>query len=47
MKPNIHPEYNETVIKCACGNEIKTRSTVKDLRVYEAAQDSGQHRTRG
>ncbi|MBP7604201.1 MAG: 50S ribosomal protein L31 [Spirochaetes bacterium] len=33
MKPNIHPEYKETVIKCACGNEIKTRSTVKDLRV--------------
>ena len=26
MKPNIHPEYKETVIKCACGNEIKTRS---------------------
>jgi large subunit ribosomal protein L31 len=33
MKPNIHPEYVETVIKCACGNEIKTRSTVKDLHV--------------
>ncbi|MCU0845567.1 MAG: 50S ribosomal protein L31, partial [Spirochaetes bacterium] len=33
MKPNIHPEYKETVVKCACGNEIKTRSTSKDLRV--------------
>lgn len=33
MKPSIHPEYNETVIKCACGNEIKTRSTAKDLHV--------------
>ncbi|HNR90392.1 MAG TPA: 50S ribosomal protein L31 [Spirochaetota bacterium] len=33
MKPDIHPEYVDTVIKCACGNEIKTRSTAKDLRV--------------
>ncbi len=33
MKPNIHPKYEETVIKCACGNEIKTRSTVPDLHV--------------
>ena len=33
MKPKIHPQYDETVIKCACGAEIKTRSTAKDLRV--------------
>jgi large subunit ribosomal protein L31 len=33
MKPKIHPEYKDTVIKCACGNEIKTKSTAKDLRV--------------
>jgi len=33
MKPNIHPKYTDTVIKCACGNEIKTKSTAKDLRV--------------
>ena len=33
MKPNIHPEYVDTVVKCACGNEIKTKSTVKDLHV--------------
>jgi large subunit ribosomal protein L31 len=33
MKANIHPEYKDTVIKCACGNEIKTKSTSKDLRV--------------
>jgi len=31
MKSGIHPKYEETVIKCACGNEIKTRSTVKDF----------------
>ncbi len=33
MKPDIHPKYYETTIKCACGNEIPTRSTVKDLHV--------------
>ena len=33
MKEGLHPNYEETVIKCACGNEIKTRSTKKDIRV--------------
>jgi len=33
MKPEIHPSYEDTVIKCACGHELKTRSTVKDLHV--------------
>jgi large subunit ribosomal protein L31 len=33
MKEKIHPKYVDTVIKCACGNEIPTRSTVKDLHV--------------
>ena len=27
MKNGIHPEYKETVIKCACGAESVTRST--------------------
>ena len=27
MKEGIHPEYNETVIKCACGETVTTRST--------------------
>jgi large subunit ribosomal protein L31 len=31
MKKGIHPEYHETTIKCACGNEIVTRSTIKDI----------------
>ncbi len=30
MKPDIHPEYNDIVIKCACGATIETRST-KDV----------------
>ena len=33
MKPEIHPEYIETTISCACGNTYATRSTVPDLRV--------------
>ncbi len=33
MKAEIHPEYYETTIKCACGNEISVRSTVKDQHV--------------
>jgi large subunit ribosomal protein L31 len=33
MKKGIHPEYFETTITCACGNVIKTRSTVKDIKV--------------
>lgn len=30
---NIHPDYQETPITCACGNVIHTRSTKKDIRV--------------
>ena len=33
MKPDIHPDYIETTISCACGNSYATRSTVPDLRV--------------
>ena len=33
MKEGIHPNYEETTIRCACGNVIKTRSTQKDIRV--------------
>ena len=33
MKKDIHPEYTETTITCACGNVIKTRSTVKDQQI--------------
>ena len=33
MKPDIHPEYIETTISCACGNTYETRSTVPGLRV--------------
>ncbi len=33
MKKDIHPKYQETSITCACGNVIKTKSTVKDIHV--------------
>ena len=33
MKDGIHPEYYETTVRCACGNEVQTRTTMKDLHV--------------
>ena len=27
MKKDVHPKYTEATVKCACGNEFKTRST--------------------
>ena len=33
MKKKIHPKYEESIIKCACGNEIKTKSTAKNITV--------------
>ncbi len=33
MKPDIHPKYEATTIKCACGSEFATRSTAQGLHV--------------
>ena len=33
MKPDIHPEYSETTVTCACGETFQTRSTAKDIHV--------------
>ncbi len=33
MKEGIHPNYQQTTIRCACGNIIETGSTKKDIRV--------------
>ena len=33
MKKEIHPKYVDTTVTCSCGNVIKTRSTVENLRV--------------
>ena len=33
MKKDIHPNYEQTTITCACGNVIETGSTKKNIRV--------------
>ena len=38
MKKDIHPKYEDATITCACGNIIKTRSTVKDIKVEICSQ---------
>jgi large subunit ribosomal protein L31 len=38
MKKDIHPEYQEAVVICACGNTFKTRSTKQEIRVEICSQ---------
>lgn len=33
MKADIHPDYKETTIHCACGASYRTSSTRRDLKV--------------
>jgi large subunit ribosomal protein L31 len=33
MKKNLHPEYHEVLVHCACGMTWTTRSTKKELRI--------------
>jgi large subunit ribosomal protein L31 len=33
MKTNIHPEYKQARVLCACGSAIETRSTRGDFHV--------------
>ena len=33
MKPDIHPQYLQTKVRCACGNEFVTGSTKESIRV--------------
>ncbi len=33
MRAEIHPEYEQTTITCACGEVIHTHSTKKNIRV--------------
>ena len=33
MKADIHPDYHESDIVCACGAVYHTRSTKKDIRI--------------
>jgi large subunit ribosomal protein L31 len=33
VKPNIHPEYNEITVHCACGASWQTRTTAKEMHL--------------
>jgi large subunit ribosomal protein L31 len=38
MKADIHPNYEQATIKCACGNTIEVGSTKKDISVEICSQ---------
>ena len=38
MKADIHPNYEASIITCACGNVIHTRATKKLVRVEICSQ---------
>ncbi|MDP2827595.1 MAG: 50S ribosomal protein L31 [Sulfuricellaceae bacterium] len=39
MKPDTHPNYVEITVKCNCGNDFQTRSTMgKNLNVEVCSQ---------
>ena len=38
MKQGIHPEYYESTVRCACGAEVTTKTTMKDLHVEICSQ---------
>jgi len=38
MKKDIHPEYSETTIACACGAVIQTCSTKQNMRIGVCSQ---------
>ncbi len=33
MKKGIHPEYKDSIISCACGAVVNTKSTGENIRV--------------
>ena len=33
MKTDIHPKFKQTTVRCACGSEFATGSTVDNIRV--------------
>ena len=33
MKPEIHPQYEECVVRCACGETFVTGSVKKEIRL--------------
>jgi large subunit ribosomal protein L31 len=33
MKAEIHPDYQETAMVCACGATVMTKSTAREIRL--------------
>jgi large subunit ribosomal protein L31 len=33
MKTDIHPEYVDAVVSCACGNRWETRATQPEIKI--------------
>lgn len=33
MRANIHPEYLQAKVKCACGEEFTTGSTIPEIKI--------------
>ncbi|HKI49915.1 MAG TPA: 50S ribosomal protein L31 [Desulfobacteria bacterium] len=38
MKNGIHPKYHKTTVRCACGSEFETGSTVEDIHIEICSQ---------
>ncbi len=38
MKNDIHPQFSQTTIKCACGGTLEVGSTKKDISVEICSQ---------
>ena len=41
MKKDIHPAYDDAVVKCACGHTLETRSTKKEIHVEVCSKCHG------
>ena len=41
MKKDIHPAYDVSVVKCACGHSFETRSTKKEIHVEVSSKCHG------
>ena len=42
VREGIHPDYKQTVIKCACGNVIETGSTKENIFVMNHERAASQ-----
>lgn len=47
MKKDIHPNYMETHVKCACGNEFVVKSTKPELLIETCSECHPQYTGKG